>query len=45
MAFARVVLRLERVAGVFGLDTHAGEPDGDRYVYKFRSVQVDPAGE
>ena len=44
VAFARIVLRLERVAEVFCINTYAGErvegADGEQYVHQFRDVKV-----
>ena len=46
VAFARIVRRLELVAGALGIDTHAGEKDADGgYVHNFRAVALDPTGE
>ena len=51
MAFARNVLRLERIAEVWGIVTHAGDPDGEdpdgepRYVHNFRDVKMDESAE
>ena len=41
LAFARIVLRLERVADFWGINTNAGEPDGANWVHNFRAVQLD----
>lgn len=45
IAFARVVLRLERIAEVCGINTNAGEADGDGFVHKFKSVERNREGE
>ena len=46
VAFARIVLRLERVALLLRLNTSAGEREADgRYVHKFRAVARDAQGE
>jgi len=46
MAFARITLRLELLADVFGIDTWSGEAlDGDRHVHAFREVIRDQEGE
>lgn len=51
MAFARNVLRLERIAEFFDVNTFAGAPDGEdpdgepRFVHNFRDVKLDAAAE
>ena len=46
MAFARIVLRLELVAEICGIDTHAGEmDDAGGHVHSFRDVARDVNGE
>lgn len=45
MAFARIVLRLERLAEIFGIDTWAGSTQGESHVYEFRDVVRDKEGE